>query len=168
MGEERGLLFFLTATRVSRPRDSIPAEPLARLPADAHAVINIYFAVTHPPDSRTDLCQERREKKKKCLSHSRNASLYLLGGGTAGATLRLTVCVQTSGTHAVHTGWNQRQAGATCNSVLSLVTFTRRVGGQDPREEREPMCILEDPADWPGRGGGTHAQGGWREPTVQL
>lgn len=64
MGEERGLLFFLTATRVSRPRDSIPAEPLARLPADAHAVINIYFAVTHTPDSRTDLCQERREKKK--------------------------------------------------------------------------------------------------------
>lgn len=72
MGEERGLgpePSFLTATRVSRPRDSIPAEPLARLPADAHAVINIYFAVTHTPDSRTDLCQERREKKNASLIH---------------------------------------------------------------------------------------------------
>lgn len=61
----RALPFSPTATSVSHPTASIPAEPPKWLPPDAHAIINIYFAVTHTPNSRTDLCQER---SKKCLS----------------------------------------------------------------------------------------------------
>lgn len=46
-------------------------------PEAAAVVINIDFAVTHTPEARTDLCQER---SPECLSHSRNAAVGLRRG----------------------------------------------------------------------------------------
>lgn len=68
----------LPAASVIHPRRPSRQSAWQPLPPEAAAaVINIYFAVTHTPNSSTDLCQERSQE---CLSHSRNASVYLWGG----------------------------------------------------------------------------------------
>lgn len=159
----RPLPFFPTAAGVSHPGASIPAQPLARLPPDAHAVINIYFAVTHTPNSRTDLCQER---SKKCLSHSRKASMYLLGGGTAGPTFRLTAYTGrrqtcTPSTQAIITGKQEQCANP---SILSHLHAARRGIGAHARGG-SPRAYAHSRTPQTGWGG---MHRGRREPTVQM
>lgn len=106
----------------SRRDSSRASSPAASLAASTDAAINIDFAVTHTPKSRPDLCQER---SKECLSHSRNASMYLRRGGTAGETFSPRVYTHRQETHAaVHASHRQRQCLA--SSLLSHLT-TRTV-----------------------------------------
>lgn len=73
--------FVLTPARVSHPRAAIPAEPLARLPADAQAVINIYFAVTHTTQLENGFMPGEEEKKNASLIHVMLPCVSRGGGG---------------------------------------------------------------------------------------
>lgn len=106
-------------------------------PEAAAVVINIYFAVTHTPDLSTGLCQERSQE---CLSHSRNASVDLLGGGTAGGTFRLTVYTPRHHTHRLQSATSRSDTKIHFSVTLRTILSYSESKGRAHVAGGSPVC----------------------------